>query len=122
MKYIRIKIVRFVDDAQPGWVEAELIDAWKRKWTFVEKIPSFTDGDVDEESDYPVDGVLESVVVGSYLDRDDRLVAVVRTEPESTDRTQLFEVEPELISDAETGEVGIEGLSLPARVGNYFAG
>ena len=50
MKQLRITITKFVDDHQPGWVEAELVDAWRRKWTFVEKIPSFTDEDIDQDS------------------------------------------------------------------------
>ena len=116
MKQVRITITKFVDDHQPGWVEAELIDAWKDKWTFVEKIPSFTDEDIDQDSDYPMEGVVDCIVVGSYIDRDDRLVAVVRTAEECTDRTYLFEVEPEIIVDRDTGEVGIEVPVPQARM------
>ena len=78
MTHAKIEITRFVDDAQPGWVEAVLVDAWKQKWTFVQKIHSFTDADLDAESEYPVEAVLECKIVGGYLDRDERLVAIIR--------------------------------------------
>ena len=113
MTHAKIQITRFVDDAQPGWVEAVLIDAWKQKWTFVQKIHSFTEADLDADSEYPVEGVLECKIVGGYLDRDGRLVAIIRGADECTDRTYLFEVDPKILTNRETGKVGMD---LPFEV------
>ena len=113
MTHAKIEIIRFVDDAQPGWVEAVLVDAWKQKWSFVQKTPSFTDGYLDAESEYPIEAVLQCKIVGGYLDRDERLVAIIRAADECTDRTYLFEVEPQILTNRETGKVGME---LPFEV------
>lgn len=120
MIHAKIEITRFVDDAQPGWVEAVLVDAWGEKWTFVQKTPSFTEAYLDAESDYPVEAILECQIVGGYLDRNERLVAVIRAADECTDRTFLFEVDPQILTNRETGEIG---MSLPFEVGllsKYF--
>ena len=113
MTHAKIEITRFVDDAQPGWVEAVLVDAWGVRWTFVHKIHYFTDDDLDSGSDYPIQGYLECAIVGAYLDRDERLVAVIRAADECTDRTYLFEVDPKILTNQETGKVGMD---LPADV------
>ena len=94
MTHAKIEITRFVDDAQPGWVEAVMVDAWKQKWTFVQKIHSFTDDDLDSESDYPIQGYLECAIVGSYLDRDERLVAVIRAADERRNWTDKLSRRP----------------------------
>ena len=113
MTHAKIEITRFVDDAQPGWVEAVLVDAWKQKWTFVQKIPSFTEDYLDAESEYPVEAVMECKIVGGYLDRDERLVAIIRAADECTDRTYLFEVDPQILTSRESGKVGMD---LPFEV------
>lgn len=114
MFHAKIEITRFVDDAQPGWVEAVLVDAWGQKWTFVQKTNSFTEVYMDAESNYPVEAILECQFVGGYLDREERLVAVIRAADECTDRTFLFEVDPQILTNRETGKIG---MSLPFKVG-----
>jgi hypothetical protein len=37
---VSVDITKFVDAAQPGWVECVLRDAHGVAWTFVEKVPS----------------------------------------------------------------------------------
>ena len=104
---VHLIITEFYDDSQPGWVEAHLIDAWKRKWSFREKTVSLSsDPSLSADSSYPCDGELECYLVGHYLDRDGRHVAIIRTTEECTDRTYLFEVEPSSLFNTETGEIG----------------
>jgi hypothetical protein len=55
---LRVEIRRWVDDAQPGWVEFVFIDACGCEWFFVEKVSIVTDENVDANSDYPRPGVL----------------------------------------------------------------
>ena len=98
----RITITKFYDDHQPGWVEAELIDAWNRKWIFREKTVSLSDDpNLAEDSEYPCPGELECTVVGHYLDRNNRHIAIIRAAEECTDRTYLFEVDPAILFDPE---------------------
>jgi len=44
---LQVKIIRFVDAAQPGWVECELQDAHGHRHVFVDKIPIFTESTLD---------------------------------------------------------------------------
>jgi hypothetical protein len=39
MTAVKVEIVRFVDEHQPGFVEVALVDAAGRLHTFVEKVP-----------------------------------------------------------------------------------
>ncbi|MDI1443615.1 hypothetical protein [Polyangium sp. 6x1] len=44
---VEVQIVRFADDAQPGWVECHLLDAHGRRWAFLEKVPVVTTARLD---------------------------------------------------------------------------
>ncbi len=50
---VRVEIVRFVDDSQPGWVECRLVDARGQEWLFVEKVPIVTSSDLTALTPYP---------------------------------------------------------------------
>ena len=60
---VRVGILRYVDDHQPGWVECRLTDAHGRVWAFVEKVPIVTTESLDATSDYPRPGVIACEVV-----------------------------------------------------------
>ena len=106
---VQITITKFYDNHQPGWVEAELTDTWNRKWIFREKTVSLSDNPyvLTENSSYPCPGELECILVGHYLDRKGRHVAVIRTAEECTDRTYLFEVDPTILFDPENEDFKI---------------
>jgi hypothetical protein len=36
---MRVQIVRYTDDWQPGWVERQMTDSHGRHWSFIEKVP-----------------------------------------------------------------------------------
>ena len=79
MTYIRIQIVRFADPAQPGWVEAELTDAFGQTSRFVEKVPVVAAAPLDETSDYPQPGGLACRVVRRWHDAAGRELVTVDT-------------------------------------------
>ena len=74
-----VDIVRYVDDSQPGWVEARLRDVSGRDWVFVEKVPVLTETSLSAGSDYPQPGVIACEVVGSWLDESGREVHAIDT-------------------------------------------
>ncbi|MDI1477940.1 hypothetical protein [Polyangium sp. y55x31] len=61
---VRVQIVRFADESQPGWVECHLVDAHGRRWSFLEKVPVVTLALLDEQSEYPQPGIIGCEVVG----------------------------------------------------------
>jgi len=52
-----VQILRFVDDAFPGWVECELTDVSGLQHVFRDKVPIFTTEVLDANSIYPRPGV-----------------------------------------------------------------
>lgn len=74
-----IEIRRYVDDAQPGWVECGLTDAAGQSWLFIEKVPIVTTEDLDADSRYPRPGIIACQLVERRRE-DGREVAVIDTE------------------------------------------
>jgi hypothetical protein len=96
---VQVEISRYVDDAQPGWVECWLTDAWARQWSFVEKVPVVTAADLDAMSPYPQPGVIACQVVARRRDAAGREVVTIDTgspwSVESTTGDVRFDVLPE---------------------------
>ena len=80
MHDIKVQIVRYVDDNQPGWVECELFDADGRRHLFIEKVPVLTLDDLRPDSKYPVPGIIRCEVLRNYRDEGGRELVHVRTE------------------------------------------
>jgi hypothetical protein len=76
---VAVRIVRFVDDAQPGWVACELTDAFDRRHTLVDKAPVFTAKTLDADGPYPEPGVIACEVVERWQDGEGRRLARVTT-------------------------------------------
>lgn len=60
---VRVLILQYVDDAQPGWVECLLTDVHGRAWSFVEKVPVVTGEDLDADSAYPRGSVIACRII-----------------------------------------------------------
>lgn len=69
MSKVGVQIVRYVDDTQPGVVEARLRDAFGNEWVFVDKVPIFTEESLDANSLYPRRGVIACEVIKSWRDK-----------------------------------------------------
>jgi hypothetical protein len=98
MHAVKIAIVRFVDDHQPGFVECQLIDASGRCWSFIEKVPVVTTDWLDASSKYPQPGVIGCEVV----EREGQTVTIDTTKPwaiESVEGETRFTVAQGLLTE-----------------------
>jgi hypothetical protein len=48
-----VKIIRYVDDGFPGWVEAEFLDGDNHRHVVIDKVPILTSEVLDSTSAYP---------------------------------------------------------------------
>jgi hypothetical protein len=65
---LAVQIVRFVDDAFPGWVACEFVDAHGSTHTFIDKVPIFSDMVLDAASVYPQPGTVGCEIVARWKD------------------------------------------------------
>jgi hypothetical protein len=96
MQAVRVTITRYVDDDQPGWVEAHLTDARGKEWVFIEKVPILTSTDLHAGSCYPQPGVIACQTIERSPDTAESGVVTVDTKlpwgVESTTGATRFEV------------------------------
>jgi hypothetical protein len=93
---VQVPIVRKVDDAPPGWVECQLIDAHGRLWSFVEKAPIVCQTPLDPATAYPQPGVIACRV----LERAGGMVRIDTDQPwgvSSTEGQTQFDVPESLL-------------------------
>jgi len=105
MPGVKIQIVRFVDDYQPGIVECQLVDAHGRVWSFIEKIPVVTTEDIWRKSEYPRPAVIACKIVGTLRDDAGRKFTRIDTDQpwgiESVEGQTRFDVLPDSIVTTE---------------------
>jgi hypothetical protein len=96
MQAVRVKICRYADDSQPGWVECELVDALGQEHTFVEKVPVVRKGHLDASSSFPQAGFIAIIVLGKSKHDNGRQLACIDTQTpwgiESTAGRSRFDV------------------------------
>lgn len=101
MPELTIQVVRFVDVTQPGWVECEFVDAAGHLHTLRDKVPIFTNEDLDANSRYPRHGTAACEVLEQWQDSQGRkLVRITTDRPygiESVEGLTEFVVLRELI-------------------------
>lgn len=106
MHTISVQIVRFTDVSQPGWVECRLRDARGHEWTLADKLPVFTEADLDASSSYPQPGVVACEIIREWTDEYGRRRCIVSTARpwgvESTEGETEFEVFSDQITRHET--------------------
>ena len=76
---LAIKVVRFVDEHQPGWIECEFVDAKGRCHAFLDKVSCFTSADLWSDSDCPQPGLIRCEVLSQSLDALGRTVVNIST-------------------------------------------
>jgi hypothetical protein len=79
MKAIKVSITRFVDEWFPGYVECTFNDARGREHIVHEKVPIFTDLDLDINSEYPQNGVIACEIINQSVDPDGRIIFSITT-------------------------------------------
>lgn len=102
---VKVQIVRFVEDHQPGFVECELCEADGGIQRFIDKIPMFTSRELWSDSEFPQPGWMRCKVSSRFVDREGLRVARISTvDPdrlESVDgRTDFVVPEANLMEDA----------------------
>ena len=80
MHAVRIAIVDWIDDYQPGVVRCSMDDAWGRTWSFVEKVPIVTPADLSRGSSYPQPGTIACEIVRRWRDTANREIVTVDME------------------------------------------
>lgn len=65
---LKVKIVRYVDDCQPGIVECEFQDAQGRSHKVIDKVPIFTDELLSAQSTYPAPGAIACEILDQWRD------------------------------------------------------
>jgi hypothetical protein len=78
--YVPVKIVRFVDESFPGFVECHLSDALGQQHVFVDKVPIVTAADLGPESLYPQPGVIACEMSAQWTDEQGRELRRITTE------------------------------------------
>src|SRR5690348_2990342 len=96
MLVIRVTIIRYIKDSQPGWVECKLTDARGNEWLFIEKTPVVTLARLDANSHYPQPGVIACHIIDKWQDADGYEMITVDTDKpwgvESTTGRTRFDV------------------------------
>lgn len=80
MKAIKSKIISFISNDQPGFVECKFVDAWNKEHTIHDKVPVVTEKYLDEKSEYPQDGVVGCEIIKQWKDQDGRTIFTVTTQ------------------------------------------
>jgi len=89
MPSIQVSIFRFVDEHQPGFVEAEFADADGTSHTIVDKAPVFSPEDLWSDSVYPQPGFARCEVLARFEDSQGRKLArVTIAKPDSLESTR----------------------------------
>ena len=100
---VNVEITRFIDDAQPGWVECKLVDAYGREHVFVEKVSVVSLEDLDAASTYPRSGSIGCEVVERKFIDGVEIVTINSAMPwgiESVDGEEVFCVRSDQLKDA----------------------
>lgn len=77
---LHVRIVRFVDAHQPGWVACEFVDAENRSHTVVDKVPIFTADDIDQNTKFPLPGIMQCELISQLRDANGRDLVRISTE------------------------------------------
>jgi hypothetical protein len=89
MPSIQVSIIRFIDEHQPGFVEAEFADADGTNHTLVDKVPVFSLEDLWSDSVYPQPGFARCEVLERSQDSQGRnLARVTIAKPDSLESTR----------------------------------
>jgi hypothetical protein len=79
LKAIRIKIIKFISDDQPGFIECIFYDAMNKKHVVQEKIPVITERCSDANSNYPQGGVIACEIVKESRDLNGNKIVTIDT-------------------------------------------
>ncbi len=100
MPSLSVRIVRFVDEAFPGFVECEFVDANQRVHKLVDKVPVLSRLDLSADSEYPRPGVAVCRILESIRDKSGReLLRITIDGMETVEDETEFVVEKSQIAE-----------------------
>ncbi len=103
MKAIRIKIICFISNDQPGFVECKFNDAWNKEHTIQDKVPIVNEKDLDANCDYQQDFIIACEIIKQWVDKDNRTIFSVTTEKpwtvDTIDALTEFDILAEQLTD-----------------------
>jgi hypothetical protein len=86
MLALKIDIVKYIRDDQPGFVEAKFKDAWDKEFVVHDKVPIFTSEYLDMHSHYPCPGFIACLKIKEFIDGKGRTIVAINTgEPWAVD-------------------------------------
>ena len=111
MLSLRVQIVRFVDESNPGFVEAQFRDAEGKLHSIIDKVPLFTTAQLWSDSDYPQPGSIECRVLERIVEASGNLarIHIGAYHFETADENPEF-----VVREAELAEV------IPFRYGGFW--
>ena len=99
MLALKVDIVEYISDDQPGFVEVRFKDAWNKEFVVHDKVPIFTTENLDATNTYPQPGVIVCLLVKEFKDKDGRKIMTIDTEKpwgvNTIDELYQFDVLPE---------------------------
>jgi hypothetical protein len=102
MAEIEVAILRITDEAFPGFIECNLIDAHGQEHTFLEKMPVISCLDISSHVAFPIPGRIACEIEAELKDETGRtLLLVDTTRPhviESSSGQTRFELLPSQVS------------------------
>jgi len=103
---LKIEIIEFADNGQPGFVNSIFTDALGQEHKIFDKIPVVTDEYLDENSQYPREGIVGCVIIDENPDKNNPdIVKINIDEPlriSTTNDETLFFVFKNQITDLDT--------------------
>jgi hypothetical protein len=88
MLSLRVSIIRFVDEHQPGFVECEFTDANGTVHTLVDKVPIFSMEELRSDSIYPKPGFARCEVLERSRDSRGQLARVTIAKPDGLESSR----------------------------------
>lgn len=86
---LKVKVVRYLDDAFPGWLECEFFDAENRRHVIVDKVPVLGGDCLGPDSLYPRDGEVRCEILDRWQDANGRdLLRVTTQTPDAVETTE----------------------------------
>lgn len=77
MEGIKVDILEFIDESQPGWVKCVFYDAYGKECFVIEKVPIVTDEFLDSQSEYPKIGFIAGKISDIRIDNNSRTITTI---------------------------------------------
>ena len=105
LKAIKVQIVKYISDHQPGFVECRFYDAMNKEHIVEEKVAVVTDKFLDANSEYPQDGIIACEIINEWKNRDGKIIITVDTSQpwavETIEEITKFDLFEEQLTDLE---------------------